>query len=74
MNSDIDTKTIAKIVARIRVASGTPVDEEQLSTILSNSLQQLKEQDAEKYLDVIKDLSNKLEAMATEIGKLQMQK
>jgi len=73
MNSDIDTKTIAKIVARIKAASGEQVDEEQLATILSNSLRQLKEQDAEKYLDVIKDLSDKLEAMATEIGRLQVQ-
>ncbi len=71
MNSDIDTKTIARIVGRIKAASGKPIDEEQLSTVLSNSLRQLKEQNAEKYLDVIKDLSNKLEAMATEIGKLQ---
>jgi len=74
MNSDIDTKTIAKIVGRIKAASGAPINEEQLSTVLSNSLRQLKEQDAEKYLDVIKDLSHKLEAMAVEIGKLQAQK
>jgi len=72
MNSDIDTKTIAKIVARIKAAAGAPINEEQLSTVLSNSLRQLKEQNAEKYLDMIKDLSHKLEAMAKEIGKLQV--
>ncbi|MCD5384576.1 MAG: hypothetical protein LRZ97_01510 [Candidatus Pacebacteria bacterium] len=74
MNSDIDTKTIASIIARIKAASGEQVDEEQLSTILSNSLRQLKEQNSEKYLSVIKDLSHKLEAMATEIGKLHSNK
>ncbi|GEM_PF-5459052 len=73
MNSDIDTKTVTSIVARIKAASGEKVDEEQLAIILGNSLRQLKEQDAEKYLDVIKDLSHKLEAMATEIGKLHVQ-
>ncbi len=71
MNSDIDTKTVAKIVGRIKAASGTPIDEERLSTVLGNSLQQLKEQNAEKYLDVIKDLSHKLEEMAKEIGNLK---
>ena len=71
MNSDIDTRTVANIVGRIKAASGTPIDEERLSTVLSNSLQQLKEQNADKYLDVIKDLSHKLEAMATEIGNLK---
>jgi chromosome segregation and condensation protein ScpB len=74
MNSDIDTKTIAKIVGRIKAATGKPIDEDKLSIVLSNSLRQLKEQNAEKYLDVIKDLSNKLEEMAGEIGKLQAQK
>ena len=74
MNSDIDTKTIANIVGRIKAAAGTPINEEQLSTVLSNSLRQLKEQNAEKYLDVIKDLSHKLEDMAIEIGKLHVSK
>ena len=73
MNSDIDTKTIAKIVARVRRANGAPINEEQLSVVLGNSLRELKAQDAEKYLEVIKDLSNKLEAMATEIGRMQVQ-
>lgn len=73
MNIDIDTKTIAKIVARVRAASSAPINEEQLATILSNSLRELKAQDSERYLDVIKDLSNKLEAMAAEIGRLQVQ-
>ena len=73
MNSDIDTKTIASIVARIKAASGEQVDEEQLATILGNSLRQLKEQDSVKYLEVIKELSNRLEAMAAEIGRLQVQ-
>ncbi len=71
MNSDIDTKTIAKIVGRIKSATGHPIDEERLSTVLSNSLRQLKAQNAEKYLDVIRDLGDKLEAMAKEIGKLK---
>ncbi len=73
MNSDIDTKTVAAIVGRIKAASGKPIDEERLSIVLNNSLQQLKEQDSKKYLEVIKDLSHKLEAMAAEIGKLKSQ-
>jgi type II secretory pathway component PulM len=71
MQSDIDTKTIAAIVAKVKAASGMTIDEAQLSMVLSNSLRQLKEQNAEKYLEVIKDLSGKLEEMAKEIGQLQ---
>lgn len=71
MNADIDTKTIATIVTRVKAAMGTPVNEEQLTTILSNSLRQLKHENAEKYLEVITKLSDELEHMAMEIGKLR---
>jgi len=74
MNSDIDTKTITSIVARIKAASGAPVNEDHLHTILSNSLTELKTKDPAKYLEVLQDLSNKLEDMAAKIGHLQVQK
>lgn len=71
MNADVDTATIARIVARVKAAMGTPIDEEQLATVLGNSLRQLKEENAEKYIDVINQLSGELERMAVEIGKLR---
>ncbi len=71
MHCDVDTKTIAKIVGRIKAASGYPIDEEKLAEVLKNSLRQLKEQDSAKYIDVIQELGDKLEKMAVEIGRLK---
>ncbi len=73
MQTDIDTQTIAKIITRIKAASGQEVDEELIATILSNTLNTLKEQDPQKYLSTIKQLSEQLEKVATEISKIQVQ-
>ncbi len=73
MTTNIDTQTIAKIIARIKQASGQEIDEQQLETILKNSLDQLKKQDPTKYLDTINKLSNIMEDIATEISQLQVQ-
>jgi chorismate mutase len=70
---DIDTSTVAKIVARIKAASGQEIDEQQLEALLNNSLKQLKEQDPTRYLETIEELSTKLEDMATQISQLQVQ-
>ena len=73
MQTDIDTQTIAKIITRIKAASGQEVDEEQIATILNNTLSTLKQQDPEKYLNTIKQLSEQLETVAAEISRLQVQ-
>lgn len=73
MQTDIDTQTIAKIITRIKSASGHEVNEDQIATILSNTLSTLKEQDPKKYLNTIKQLSDQLEEVALEISKLQVQ-
>ena len=73
MQTNIDTQTIAKIITRIKAASGQDVDEEQITTILSNTLSALKERDPQKYLSTIKQLSEQLETVAAEISRLQVQ-
>ena len=74
MSTNIDTQTIARIVGRIKAASGKPIDEAKLSAVLHNSLSQLKEQNPQKYLEVITDLSEKMEAMAAEISAFAARK
>ncbi len=73
MSTNIDTQTIAKIITRIKQASGQNIDEQQLESILNNSLTELKAKDPKKYLNTIEKLSKELETIAKEISQLQVQ-
>jgi hypothetical protein len=71
---DVDTKVIAGIIAKLKKASGIEIDEERLSIVLQNSLNEIKKDNPNEYIKTINEISEKLEQMAIEIGKLSQKR
>jgi hypothetical protein len=62
---------IAQIVARVREHNGEHVDETHLAHAIEDALHKLQVEDEKKYLEVIQELSEHLEILSKEVGRLR---
>jgi hypothetical protein len=62
---------IAQIVASVRAGNGETVDESTLAESIEAAFAKLQREDEQKYLEVIKELSEHVEILSKELGRVR---